>query len=212
MPLRKKEPGVGIMVSCFITATQPLRVPESYSEFYLQWHNLSRNALESIEFGGDCWWNMEKMINQIIIQAITIFNLSFPGCQCLFLFDNLKIHDSLPDDALLTYHMNQIQGVEYQLCEVLGLQITLEIATIYERKLKGLQVIVQEHGLWQNSLHLRCGNSQKSCKLDTPGGCCTHSLLSIQEDFLAQKSRLEEVIKEAGHLAILYPKFHCELN
>jgi transposase len=29
---------------------------------------------------------------------------------------------------------------------------------------------------------------------------------------LAQRSALEEVIFEAGHKCIFYPKFHCELN
>ena len=36
--------------------------------------------------------------------------------------------------------------------------------------------------------------------------------MSQQPDFLAQKSRLEEVIITAGHQIIFYLKFHCELN
>ena len=33
-----------------------------------------------------------------------------------------------------------------------------------------------------------------------------------QNDFLQQKSLIQEVIEQAGHLCILLPKFHCKLN
>lgn len=42
--------------------------------------------------------------------------------------------------------------------------------------------------------------------------CCARRIVSLQPDFLSQKSALEEVILEAGHKCIFYPKFHCELN
>jgi len=34
----------------------------------------------------------------------------------------------------------------------------------------------------------------------------------LQPDFQQQKSLVQEVIEAAGHLCILLPKFHCELN
>jgi transposase len=46
----------------------------------------------------------------------------------------------------------------------------------------------------------------------TPGRCCERAVLSSQADFMAQKSRLEEAVERAGHIAVFYPKFHCELN
>ncbi|RPA91852.1 hypothetical protein L873DRAFT_1866135 [Choiromyces venosus 120613-1] len=226
MPLRKKGTGVGIMILCFITSRLLLRVPEIYSEDYLRSNNLSHCAQESIEFGGDCWWNTEKMLNQIISQAIPIFNLSFPGCQALFLFDNSKIHDSLPPNALQVYHMNLNPGGEAPIMrdtwftdhtgnrvfQATNYHDLLHIAAMYRAKPKGLKVILPERGLWHDGLQLRCGSSQKGCKLDTLGGCCARGLLSIQADFRAQKSRLEKVIEEAGHRTLFYPKFHCELN
>jgi hypothetical protein len=42
--------------------------------------------------------------------------------------------------------------------------------------------------------------------------CCASRILSLQPDFQAQKSLIQEVIKAAGHLCIFLPKFHCELN
>ncbi|RPA95313.1 hypothetical protein L873DRAFT_1698443, partial [Choiromyces venosus 120613-1] len=54
----------------------------------------------------------EKILNQIISQVIPVFNLSFLGCQALFLFNNFKIHDSLPPNTLQTYYMNSNPGGE----------------------------------------------------------------------------------------------------
>jgi hypothetical protein len=44
--------------------------------------------------------------------------------------------------------------------------------------------------------------------------CCARRLLSMQPDFLAQRSESEETIEsESGrHRTLFYPKFHCELN
>jgi hypothetical protein len=37
-------------------------------------------------------------------------------------------------------------------------------------------------------------------------------MLQQQPDFQEQKELLQEIIDEAGHLMLLYPKYHCELN
>jgi len=42
--------------------------------------------------------------------------------------------------------------------------------------------------------------------------CCMTRTLSLQPDFLEQKSLVQETIEELGHLCIFLPKFHCELN
>ena len=43
-------------------------------------------------------------------------------------------------------------------------------------------------------------------------GCCSKQIFEIQSDFKAQKSLVQEVIKNAGHLCIFLPKFYYELN
>ena len=40
----------------------------------------------------------------------------------------------------------------------------------------------------------------------------TEMIISQQPDFVEQKSSVQEVVEEAGHLCIFLPKFHCELN
>ena len=37
-------------------------------------------------------------------------------------------------------------------------------------------------------------------------------LLSALYDFMAQKSRVHELIEGRGHICLFLPKFHCELN
>ena len=36
--------------------------------------------------------------------------------------------------------------------------------------------------------------------------------MTLEPDFIAQKGAVEELIKNAGHKCIFFPKFHCELN
>jgi hypothetical protein len=42
--------------------------------------------------------------------------------------------------------------------------------------------------------------------------CCCHRILYNQEDFRQQKSLLQELYEDAGHLCLFYPKYHCKLN
>ena len=44
------------------------------------------------------------------------------------------------------------------------------------------------------------------------GECCATAVLSSQDDFKSTRSRLQEIVEDAGHIIILYPKFHCEFN
>lgn len=42
--------------------------------------------------------------------------------------------------------------------------------------------------------------------------CCASKILSLQSDFANEKTLLQSVIEEAGHVCLFLPKFHCELN
>ena len=85
--------------------------------------------------------------------------------------------------------------------------------------------ILEERGPWRQDLRTLCkidnpkaGSNTK--RIDNPEclrpidgrQCCARAIHSAQHDFLAQKSRLGEIIEAAGHLVMFYPKFHCEIN
>ena len=74
-------------------------------------------------------------------------------------------------------------------------------------KPKGVKLVPQECGLWRTGLWLEC-QKPKQCSTD----CCAKTILAKQPNFLAQKSSVQEVIEDAGHLCIFLPKFQCELN
>ena len=75
---------------------------------------------------------------------------------------------------------------------------------------KGMEAILCEWGLWpEGGLRAQCD----SFKCDAGSiDCCCRRLLFFQLDFVNQKSHLEEVITNHGHICDFYPKYHCELN
>ena len=42
--------------------------------------------------------------------------------------------------------------------------------------------------------------------------CCMHCILSLQDDFRAEKPLVQSIIESAGHVCLFLPQFHCELN
>ena len=74
---------------------------------------------------------------------------------------------------------------------------------------KGMKQVLLEHGLWVDGLTLKC--CQGECTVGSVD-CCTKRMLELQPDFKEQRSLVQEVIEEAGHIYIFLPKFHCELN
>ena len=76
---------------------------------------------------------------------------------------------------------------------------------------KGMEQILRERNLWRDGLRAECGTSFK-CRNSDKTDCCCRKILYCQDDFMKQKSRLEEIIESRGHICDFYPKFHCELN
>jgi len=72
--------------------------------------------------------------------------------------------------------------------------------------------VLIERGLWKDGLNADCKLCKNKIEDINRTDCYTQRIISLQPDFLSQKSALEEIIQEAGHLCIFYPKFDCELN
>lgn len=75
---------------------------------------------------------------------------------------------------------------------------------------KGLQIVLQERGLWSESGLYLDGIARK--QKHHGDQCCARQVLAQQPDFKAQVGRVQEVVEGRGHLILFYPKFHCELN
>ena len=75
---------------------------------------------------------------------------------------------------------------------------------------KGMEVIIQECGLWPaEGLNAQCEGFKCEPRCTD---CCRHHLLFTQPNFMAQESQLKEFVALQGHICDFYPKYHCELN
>ncbi|KNZ74147.1 hypothetical protein J132_07794 [Termitomyces sp. J132] len=141
-----------------------------------------------------------------------------PGYQALFMVDNSQGHSAYAEDALVANHMNVNPGgkqahLQDGWYEFNGQRITQKMVfphdhPEYPDMPKGLHQVLTERGIDTQGL---CGKCKNKCKADTTACCCLQ-ILSNQPDFKLQKSLVQEIIEAEGHLCILLPKFHCELN
>ena len=88
-PIYKKSPGRSIMVSefqCPCDGTMRIKGWKSHTFFYA---------------GTRCdgYWTSKDMVNQLKDDAIPLFEKLHPGCQALFLFDQLSNHNAYAPSA-----------------------------------------------------------------------------------------------------------------
>jgi transposase len=75
---------------------------------------------------------------------------------------------------------------------------------------KGMKTILEERGFLEEA-NLRAECAGFKCK-DQTAACCCRRVFFNQQEFVAQKPALFELVESHGHFAFFYPKFHCELN
>jgi len=139
--------------------------------------------------------------------------------------DNLQGHSAYSEDALLVSQRNMKPGGKQPKLQNGwyirdGSQVTQEMNfptshPEFPGKPKGIKHVLMECGLFQNNLTMQCKK-----KKDGTGGkcehgatdCCAKQILELQPDFQEQRSLVQEVIEECGHICIFLPKFHCKLN
>ena len=148
----------------------------------------------------------------------TFEKLHGPGYQALFLIDNSQGHSAYVEDALLVSKMNLNPGKKHP--EPMrdgwyyqnGQKVVQSMFSDAQHKQpKGIKLVLTECGLWpKKGLHLEC--KPKCTSGSRPADCCARNLLQLQPDFQEQKSRVQEIIEEAGQLYIFLLKYHCELN
>jgi hypothetical protein len=154
-PLRPKGEGSSINVSDFVTPAGRLRAPQGTPHHLLPQYGLAdglrlsaASAANVLECGQGTWWNAERLIKQLEEVAIPIFNLAFPGCQALFIFDNATLHCSYKPDALRVGKINLYPGGKQPLMRPgrdhrTGLE---QLMVLPDGQAKGAKMILQERG------------------------------------------------------------------
>ncbi|KAG2755653.1 hypothetical protein P692DRAFT_20844483 [Suillus brevipes Sb2] len=162
---------------------------------------------EREDSNSDPWWTHENLLEQIK-SAIEIHKeVSSPGCQALFIFDNSSAHTSLPPDALKAFNMNKFDVIPLTNPDISRRGLVQKMTNAKDEP-EGLKTVLEERGFNVQGL---CAKCSPVCPIDNKS-CCMARLLSQQDDFSCQTLMLEELIRSKGHKCIFLPKFHFELN
>ena len=134
----------------------------------------------------------------------------------LIVVDNSQGHSAYLEDALLFSQMNlRPGGKQARMCDTWFIHDGQKLDQPmvfpsnhpeFPNQPKGMRQVLIERGLWKDKLCMQC---KSDC---TSNLCCVKRILELQPDFKAQRSLVQEVIKELGHICIFLPKFYCELN
>ena len=219
-PLRKKGQGKSIMVSEFLLETAG-RLKLSDDEILLN-PNVPIEARKFLKPGKneEGWWTAEHLLNQVINYAIPIFEAKYPNCIGVFAFDNSTNHGAMAKDALNINNMNVNPGGKQAKMRstYFGPNKTFQSMVFssnhptFPNQPKGMRQVLIERNLWHEELVGHCQLCRLKIDDITRTDCCMYRILSLEEDFKAQKSQLQEEIEKRGHICIFYPKYHCELN
>lgn len=164
--------------------------------------------------------DLQYFLLQLIEKIIPAFERAHgAGYQMLLMVDHSQGHSAYAVDALLVSRMNLRPAGKSQARMRNGWYIRNGVRVEqpmvfpadhpeFPNEAKGMKQVLMERGLWREGLLKEC---KGKCSHDTRD-CCATKILSLQPDFVAQKSLVQEVIEAAGHLCIFLPKFHCELN
>ncbi|KZV70014.1 hypothetical protein PENSPDRAFT_632253 [Peniophora sp. CONT] len=206
-PLRKKGVGQGIHVSGFVDSV----------------NGWMHKAHETLEYGKnhEGWWTGEHYIQQLNNKLFPVFRATYgPNAVAVILVDNSQGHCAYAEDALRVSRMNMRPGGK-QACMRDGWYMR-DGVKVSQRMVfvdgehpdhkagvaKGMQRVLVERGLFRRGMLMQC---KEGCD-DDATDCCATRTLSLQPDFKQQKSLVQETIEGAGHICIMLPKYHCEIN
>ena len=141
-----------------------------------------------------------------------------PNCTAVVLVDNSQGHSAYADDALRASEMNLSPGGKNKPLmhnswymnggeHVSQLMVFPADHPTHANLPRGLKSVLEERGLFYKGLIGRC----KTCTPDATD-CCATRIMSLQPNFLEQKSLVEEVIEAAGMLSTLLLSHICQLN
>ncbi|KAI7964836.1 hypothetical protein MJO29_002934 [Puccinia striiformis f. sp. tritici] len=211
--LRSKNAGRLIHISDFILETTGrLRLLKEQ----LQGTTIESNDAATIIYPGstgDKWWDMEQLCHQVSTKAIPIFEALHPNLQAVFIFDCSSAHGAFSKTALRVQNMNlRPGGKQSRLRDSIipsddplipehlrGLPQTFCYDSSHPDpnlagKPKGIQVILEERGLWQHYTALQLSQRKPVLKLK----CNTCVMSNIRKDAVNRSSKLIQAAEETG--------------
>jgi len=139
-------------------------------------------------------------------KAIRAFEELFPDCQALLELDNSTNHNAYAHNALNVNQMCAGNGssVKPILRDTVykGKKQVMWIMEDGKKVPKGIRQVLLERGVDVRGMTLTNKIDEKNLK----------KVLASHEDFLNEKTLLEQLIESRGHLVRYLPKFHPELN
>lgn len=200
--MRPKSKGAGIMVSDFICEQDGFLcfTAEEYEAAKVSDPNIRLQARQFLEYGEsrEGYWTSEKFMQQIEV-AVKIAEMKYPksqGWRHVWVFDHSSCHAAMADDSLDVSKMNVNPGGKQRKMRDGWWDGKPQPMNYALGVPKGLRAVLQERGV------------------DTSGmnADAMRTALGSHPDFKQQKTRVEDFLHERGHITILLPKFHCELN
>ncbi|CAB1119031.1 unnamed protein product [Ectocarpus sp. CCAP 1310/34] len=180
------------------------------------------------------YWTGEKMIEHMA-DVLDLLAVKFPRHRPICFFDWSSCHDCVEEGAPSVTRMNAGYGGVRKGQEIAPQNATTILedtpklkvgavqhltfqqgeypfyepgATDHVGKVKGMKQILFERGLWIPGMTMSGGKTgqEPNKKMSMP------AVLRAQKDFANVDSSLEVLLKRHGGVALMLPKFHCELN
>ncbi|PKC16838.1 hypothetical protein RhiirA5_406527 [Rhizophagus irregularis] len=122
----------------------------------------------------DGWWNIDKLLEQIVNQAILIFEKTHPNAIAVFAFDNSSSHGKYADNALNANHINlNLSEKQAKLRNIIfnGQIQHMNFPNNYynknlRKKLKGMKIILEEREIIEAKGHKVIFYSKFYCELN----------------------------------------------
>lgn len=197
--MKPKSKGSGIMVSDFNNGFLALTDTE-LEEARKRNPAVKKYARSFLEYGErrEGYWTRDKFVEQLK-SAVDIAEIKYPktdGWRRVWIFDHSSCHAAMADDALDVSKTNVNPG---------GKQRVM-IDTVWRNKVqkmnyslgipKGMRAVLTERGVDTSKV---VGDQMRE-------------VLGAMDDFKNEKSMIEQLLIDRGHIPVFLPKFHPELN
>ena len=200
--MKPKSKGAGIMVSDFVDNRNGFLAftEDEYSEVKKSDPDLPKYARVFLEYGEarEGYWTGDRFVAQMR-KAIRIAELKYPkkdGWRHAWVFDHSSCHAAMAPDALQVSEMNIKPGGKQPRMRDTMWNGVVQHMNFRDGTPKGLKKILEERGI----------DTTRMKKEDM------QAVLGSHADFRYEKSRIENLLIEHGHIPIFLPKYHPELN